>query len=393
MPSFVDCVNANIQALSPATGTGTAGRSSGVIRTTGLVVRAPGVAPRMETLHVDAPKAGEVRVRVLASGICHTDLLVVRGRSWWRDYPYVLGHEGAGIIESVGAGVDAGRIGQLVLLAWKAPCGRCRFCAGDRAWLCADPPRADGRLHLSDGTIATPSLRVGSHAGAAVVPAAAAITLPPTLPPELACLLGCAVLTGIGAVRHTARVQPGQHVVVFGCGGVGLSVVSGARLAGAASIVAVDVLPERLELARRLGAHHALAADEPDLVERIRDLTGGFGVDHAFDAVGHSSVISQALQCLDSGGVCTLVGTPDVEDVAHLPLELAYLKRLGLRVSQYGDVIPARDAPELAALQLAGELDLAALLSEELTPSEAPRGLERLERGQGLRSVIRFDAA
>ena len=334
-----------------------------------------------------------MRVRVKASGICHTDLLVARGRSWWPDYPYVLGHEGSGIVESVGEGVDAGLVGEHVLLAWKAPCGRCRFCTSDRPWLCADPPHAGDRLHLQDGSTARPSLRVGSHAGLAVVPATAAIVLPRELRPELACLLGCAVLTGVGAVRHSARVGAGQSVAVFGCGGVGLSVVSGARLAGATTIVAIDPLPQRLEVAQRLGAHHLLAADAPGLIERVRELTGGLGVDHAFDAVGRGTIIEQALRCLDSGGVCTLVGTPEVDDVAHIPLELAYLKRLGLRVSQYGDVIPARDAPELAALQLAGELDLAALLSAELRPEKALDGLAQLERGEGLRSVIRFEMA
>ena len=346
----------------------------------------------MEIISVDAPGAGEVRVRVLASGICHTDLLVVRGRSWWPDYPYVLGHEGAGTIESVGDGVDAARVGELVLLAWKAPCGRCRFCRSERAWLCADPPRAEGRLRLDDGTPATPSLRVGSHAGLAVVPASAAIPLPAELRPELACLLGCAVLTGVGAVRHTASVRPGERVVVFGCGGVGLSVISGARLAAAGCIVAVDPRPERRELARRLGAQHAIDADDPAVVERIRKASGGSGADHAFDAVGQGAVIERALQCLDSGGVCTLVGTPEVSDIARVPLELMYLKRLGLRVSQYGDVIPSRDAPELAALQLEGKLDLDALLGEEVRPDDAPHGLLRLQRGQGLRTVIRFEA-
>ena len=386
-------MNANIQALSRYPGSRNQHQAAGTLQATGLVVRAPGTSPRMEVISVDPPGPGEVRVRVLASGICHTDLLVVRGRAWWPDYPYVLGHEGSGIVESVGAGVDAGLLGEHVLLAWKAPCGGCRFCTADRPWLCSDPPRAGTRLRLDDGTPAAPSLRVGSHASLAVVPAAAAIVLPPDLRPELACLLGCAVLTGIGAVRHTARVTAGQSVAVFGCGGVGLSVVSGARLAGAATIVAVDRLPQRLELARRLGAHHTLEAGETGelgVAERVHELTDGFGVDHAFDAVGQGPVIAEALRCLDSGGTCTLVGTPDVEDVADLPLELAYLKRLSFKVSQYGDVIPARDAPELAALQLAGELDLAALLSSELRPDQAPDGLVELERGRGLRSVIRF---
>jgi Zn-dependent alcohol dehydrogenase len=357
-------------------------------RTRGLVVRAPGARPHVETLLVDPPGPGEVRVRVVASGICHTDRLVVAGRSWWPDSPYVLGHEGAGIVESVGPGVDPARVGRPVLLAWKAPCGRCRFCARGDEHRCIDPPRAGPRIQLADGTRATPSLRVGSHAGLAVVPDTAAVDLPDDLPLEPACLLGCAVLTGVGAVRNSARVRPGERVVVFGCGGVGLSVVAGARVAGASIIVAIDPHAGKLEVARRMGATHTLRGTAAGLVEDICVLSAGLGVDHAFDAVGRGDIIVDALRCLDSGGVCTLVGTPDVTDTATVPLELLYLRRLGLRVSQYGDVLPARDVPALVDAWRAGELDLDALITRRLPLEDAAQGLAALEDGATIRSVL-----
>lgn len=368
------------------------GADAGPRRTRGLVVRAPGTRPRVETLLVDPPGPGEVRVRVMASGICHTDRLVTEGRSWWPDSPYVLGHEGAGVVESVGPGVDPDRVGRPVLLAWKAPCGTCRFCARGEEQRCIEPPRAGARLRLSDGAPAAPSLRVGSHAGLAIVSQAAAIDLPPDLPPELACLLGCAVLTGVGAVRNSARVRSGERVVVFGCGGVGLSVVAGARAARASIIVAVDPHERKLDVARRMGATHTLRGTAADVVEDIRTLTAGLGLDHAFDAVGRGDVVVDALRCLDSGGICTLVGTPAVTDTAILPLELLYLRRLGLRVSQYGDVVPARDVPFLVDLWRAGKLDLEALVTRRLPLRDAADGLAALEDGTTIRTVLEFSA-
>jgi S-(hydroxymethyl)glutathione dehydrogenase/alcohol dehydrogenase len=255
---------------------------------------------------------------------------------------------------------------------------------------CIDPPRAGERIHLDDGTRAAPSLRVGSHAGLAVVPATAAIDLPDDVPLESACLLGCAVLTGVGAVRNTARVRPGERVVVFGCGGVGLSIVAGARLAGASAIVAVDPLEAKLEVASRLGATHTVCGTAEGAIENVRAVTAGLGADHAFDAVGRGEIIGAALCCLDSGGVCTLVGTPEVTDTATIPLELLYLRRLALRVSQYGDAVPARDVPTLVDDWRAGGLDLEALVSRRLRPEEAASGLAALEDGATIRTVIDF---
>jgi S-(hydroxymethyl)mycothiol dehydrogenase len=365
-------------------------RPGETIEAIGLVADGDGAEPVLRPLLVDPPGPGEVRVRMLASGICHTDLLVVRGRAWWPDYPYVLGHEGLGRIESVGPGVDAGLTGATVLLAWKAPCGACRACRRGRSWLCVTPPGARGRLRSADGAVMAPSLRVGSHATYAVVPAAAAIELPSELDPALGCVIGCAVLTGFGAVRNTAAAAAGDRVVVFGCGGVGLSVVMAARVSGAVTIVAVDPIPARRELAQRAGASAVLDPASVDVVQQIRSLTGGHGVDHAFDAVGRG-VLGDAIASLDSGGVATLVGTPDVGDEMTLDLEALYLRRTGLRVSQYGDALPARDAPAIAALHAGGRIDLGLLVSRELRLDDAVDGLRDLEAGAAVRTVLRFD--
>jgi S-(hydroxymethyl)mycothiol dehydrogenase len=358
------------------------------INASAMVCEGPGIRPRIESITVLPPGPGEVRVRILASGICHTDSLVYRGL-WWRDYPYVLGHEGAGVIESIGPGVPAELVGKTVVLAWRTPCLACRACLGGRTWMCVDPPSASGRLLRGDNSAVTPSLRLGTHATYAVISATQAILVPDGLRPEALCLIGCAVTTGIGAVRNTAAVWPGQRVVVIGCGGVGLSVVIGARLAMASTIVAVDRDPSKLELAGRLGATDVVLAGAGDVVATVRQLAGGFGVDHAFEAVGTSETVAQALACCDVGGSCVVSGTPPAGAHIELSLEKLYLARAILKFSQYGDAIPSRDIPDIVGLYAAGQVDLDSLVTGVV---DLDQGADIVASGgtHGVRTVISF---
>lgn len=356
-----------------------------------LVAPGPGLPASVERVLVDPPGSGEVRVRMLASGVCHTDLMVTQG-VWWSDHPYVLGHEGIGVAESVGDGVAAELVGRRVLLAWRSPCGACRFCARGDARLCVDLQRASGRIRSADGGVVTPSLRLGTHATYAVVAAGQAIPVPDDASPAALCTIGCAVMTGVGAVVNTNAVRPGDRVAVLGCGGVGLSVVQGARMVGASVIVAVDRRQDKLDAARRFGATHTIrSVPGEDAAEQIRAATGGLGVDHAFEAVGSGEVVGAAVRSCDIGGTATIIGTPDRTARLDLAVSDVFFSRLTVRVSQYGDAIPDRDFPMLVAAYQRGDLLLDELVSREIDLAEAPAALAALETGDVLRSVIRFD--
>lgn len=356
-----------------------------------LIAPGPGVPASVQRVTVHPPGPGEVRVQMLASGVCHTDLMVVRG-VWWSDHPYVLGHEGLGVVESVGEGVAADLIGRRVLLAWRSPCGACRFCVRGDGRLCVDLQRAIGRIRSDGGGVVTPSLRLGTHATFAVVAAGQAIPVPDDASPTALSTIGCAVMTGVGAVVNTNSVQPGDRVAVLGCGGVGLSVIQGARMAGASVIVAVDPRLDKLEAARRFGATHAIQSlPGEDAAEQIRAASGGFGVDHAFEAVGIGEVVAAAIRCCDVGGTATIIGTPDREARLDLAVSDVFFSRLTVKVSQYGDGMPDRDFPMLVAAYQRGDLMLDELVSREIGLAEAPAALAALETGDVLRSVIRFD--
>jgi S-(hydroxymethyl)mycothiol dehydrogenase len=360
----------------------------------GLAVVAPAAGSPLQVvpIHVASPGPFEVRVRLLASGICHTDTMVQSG-AWWPDFPYVLGHEGVGVIEAVGRAVPTSRIGERVLLAWRVPCHRCRQCRRGRERLCVELPHAEGRLSTETGQGLTPSLRVGSHATYAVISADQAIGVAADLSPEALCLIGCAVMTGVGAVINTAAVRPGESVAVFGCGGVGLSVVQGARLAHARTIIAVDRNARKLELAQRLGATHTVVARGEDVVSTVRNIVGSFGVDHAFEAVGSPVVLQQALDSCDTGGICTILGTPQPGDELALALKDLYFPRLQVRVSQYGDGIPSRDFPSLVDMYRRGELMLDELVTQTVPIDEAPPAFVTDADPDSVRTVIRFGEA
>ena len=344
----------------------------------------------VEELELDPPKAGEVLVRMAASGVCHSDLHVVQGIHPTA-LPAVLGHEGAGIVEAVGPEVADLAPGDHVMLSWLPYCGRCRHCVRGRPNCCEnvawyDATMEDGtcRFHL-DGRPVHHS-NTSSFAERSVVPARTAIRVDPALPLTELALMGCAVMTGVGAVLNTAQVRPGESVAVVGCGGVGLNVVQGARIAGATAIVAVDTVPAKLELALELGATHTVDAGAGDPVEAVLELVGG-GVDHAFEALGRPETIETTLGLTGRGGQAVLIGMAPPE--ARVPLDALTLtlEERCVRGSWYGSCVPLRDFPLLVELYRDGRLRLDPLIAT-CTLDEVNDAFRRMEAGETARSVI-----
>jgi S-(hydroxymethyl)mycothiol dehydrogenase len=294
----------------------------------------------------------------------------------------------------VGDGVEQPAVGERVVLAWRAPCGRCAPCDRGEPRRCRTPLRAKRRLRRkSDDAVVTQALLCGTFATRTIVHAGAAIPVPRELPVEQACLLGCAVATGVGAVVHTSPAWPGSTVAVIGCGGVGLSAVQGARLAQAGRIVAIDVAAQKLERGRELGATEVVDASQTDAVDAVRELTEGEGVDFAYDAVGRGKTLEQAVQMLALGGTATLIGVAHADDTATLALggdEGLFLRRGTIRVSHGGDHLPAEDIPQLARYALEGKLDLAAMVSRTITLGEVEQAFEDLKAGTVIRSVVQL---
>jgi S-(hydroxymethyl)glutathione dehydrogenase/alcohol dehydrogenase len=386
--------------------------SSGRIPVRAAVFLGPAVGLRVEELLLDAPGPGEVRVRMLASGVCHSDLHVLDG-DWERPAPVAMGHEGAGIVEAIGpavgerpgAGAGVGTrpgspaVGDLVVLAWTAPCGACPACARGEAFLCADPrgsghrrAAGDVRLRRPDGTPVGAYSGIGTMATHQVVAAEAAVPVHPARPAAEAALLGCAVTTGVGAVRRTAGVRGGETVVVLGLGGVGLSAVMGGVLAGAGRIVAVDRVPAKLDLARALGATDAvLAGGGPATrAELLRILPGG--ADHAFEAIGLAATAELALEIVRPGGTVTLVGMTPQGVRAGIDV-YAFVER-GIRLlgSNYGSAVPAEAFPELADHAVAGRLPVGRLVDRRIGLDDLAPAFDALRRGDGARRVVVFDA-
>ncbi|MFY1623704.1 alcohol dehydrogenase catalytic domain-containing protein [Micromonospora sp. WMMD735] len=341
----------------------------------------------VEEVELPDPGPGEVRVRVRAAGVCHSDLSMVNG-TVASPYPLVLGHEAAGEVIEVGPGVDRVRPGTHVVLNWAPPCRRCWYCGRGEPWFCertGSPATARGRT--SDGSPLHVALGLGALAEEVVVPQEAVIDVPAQLPFATAALLGCAVLTGVGAVRRTARVAPGDSVAVIGLGGVGLSVVSAARAAGADPVLAVDVSPAKAELATAAGATDFLVADDT-LSRAIRERTHGRGVDHALECVGRGVTIRAAWRAARRGGQVTVVGMGARDDVVSLSaLEIFHSGRT-LRSSVYGWSDPDRDLPELARAVLDGTLDPATLITDRTGLDGAAAAFDRMARGEGARTVV-----
>ena len=354
----------------------------------------PGRPLELTELELEAPHRDEVLVRLRASGICRSDLSLADGK-WAAPLPMVLGHEGAGVIEAVGEGVDARRIGEHVVLTFTPACGRCRLCLQGRVNLCLQAARClddgvmpDGTTRLrSDGAPVHHLALVSSFASHAVVPANAAVAVPSELDPSLACLLGCAVITGVGSVTRRANVRPGESVAVFACGGVGLATVAGAALVSAHPIVAVEPVATKRELALRLGATHAIDPSAEDPLAAIRRLLPD-GVDHAFEALGSPAVAAQALAATRTGGTTVLIGQPAIGVTVAVPMyELTQFEH-DLLGTHIGAATPALDIPALARLAVAGKFDLAPLVTHRFRLEEIGEALETTRSGRAGRVVL-----
>jgi len=351
-----------------------------------VVATAKGEPVTTATIEVPDPGPGEVLVAVQACGVCHTDLHYREG-AINDDFPFLLGHEAAGLIESVGADVTDLAPGDFVILNWRAVCGQCRSCRRGRPWYCFATHNATQKMTL-DGKPLTAALGIGAFAEKTLVAAGQATKVDPQARPEAAGLLGCGVMAGLGAAMFTGEVQKGDSVAVFGCGGVGDAAVMGARLAGAAKVIAVDLSAEKLELATACGATHTVDASATDPVKAIQDLTDGNGADVCIEAVGNPKVFEQAFAARDLAGTLVQVGVPAPEMRIDIPMIDFFGLGGQLRPSWYGDCLPSRDFPMLIDLYLQGRLDLDRFVSETIGLDEVEEAFGRMERGEVLRSVV-----
>jgi S-(hydroxymethyl)mycothiol dehydrogenase len=362
----------------------------------GVIAPGKGEPVRIETVLVPAPGPGEAVVRVQACGVCHTDLHYREG-AISDDFPFLLGHEAAGLVEEVGEGVTDVAPGDFVILNWRAVCGRCRACLRGRPWYCFDTHNARQRMTLAGGTSRTksgggrelaPALGIGAFAEKTLVAAGQCTKVDPSVAPSVAGLLGCGVMAGIGAAINTGGVGRGDSVAVIGCGGVGDAAIVGSRLAGAARIIAVDIDDRKLATASAMGATHTVNSRTHDPVEAIRELTGGFGADVVIEAVGRPETYEQAFYARDLAGTVVLVGVPDPQMRLDLPLLDVFGRGGALKSSWYGDCLPSRDFPMLIDLHLQGRLDLGAFVSETIALDEVEAAFARMQEGDVLRSVV-----
>ncbi|MFL6204045.1 MAG: S-(hydroxymethyl)mycothiol dehydrogenase [Acidimicrobiales bacterium] len=352
----------------------------------GVVARAKQQPVTVETIVVPDPGPGEALVRVQACGVCHTDLHYREG-GINDDFPFLLGHEAAGVVEAVGDGVGEVAPGDFVILNWRAVCGECRSCRRGRPWYCFSTHNATQRMTL-DGTPLSPALGIGAFAEKTLVAAGQCTKVSSEVKPEVAGLLGCGVMAGLGAALFTGEVGRGDSVAVFGCGGVGDAAIAGARLAGAHTIIAVDVDPRKLELAKELGATHIVDSSSADPVAAIQALTDGNGADVCIEAVGNPKVFEQAFYARDLAGTVVQVGVPNPEMRIELPM-IDFFGRGGrLKPSWYGDCLPSRDFPMLVDLHLQGRLPLERFVSETIELDAVEEAFHKMERGEVLRSVV-----
>jgi S-(hydroxymethyl)mycothiol dehydrogenase len=355
----------------------------------GVVARSKGAPVSVETILVPDPGPGEALVKVAACGVCHTDLHYREG-GINDDFPFLLGHEAAGTVEAVGPGVTEVTPGDYVILNWRAVCGECRSCRRGRPWYCFNTHNATQKMTLADGTPLSPALGIGAFAEKTLVAAGQCTKVDPKAPPQAAGLLGCGVMAGLGAAMNTGNVGRGDSVAVIGCGGVGNGAIAGARLAGATTIIAVDVDPRKLEWATNLGATHTVDAREEDVVEAVRALTGGNGADVVIEAVGRPETYRQAFFARDLAGTVVLVGVPTPDMTIELPLIEIFGRGGSLKSSWYGDCLPSRDFPTLIDLYLQGRLDLDAFVSETIKLDEVEQAFAKMHHGDVLRSVVMF---
>ncbi|HEY5031711.1 MAG TPA: S-(hydroxymethyl)mycothiol dehydrogenase [Actinomycetes bacterium] len=353
----------------------------------GVVSREKGAPVTLETILVPDPGPGEAKVKVQACGVCHTDLHYREG-AINDSFPFLLGHEAAGVVESVGEGVTDVAPGDYVILNWRAVCGECRACRRGRPWYCFSTHNATQPMTLEDGTPLSPALGIGAFADKTLVAAGQCTKVDPKAPPQVAGLLGCGVMAGLGAAINTGGVTRGDTVAVIGCGGVGDAAIAGARLAGARTIIAVDVDDRKLEWAKDFGATHTINSTKDDPVAAIRSLTDGFGADVVVDAVGRPETYRQAFFARDLAGTVVLVGVPNPTATLELPLIEVFGRGGSLKSSWYGDCLPSRDFPMLIELYLQGRLPLDRFVSETIGLDGVEAAFDKMHHGDVLRSVV-----
>jgi len=356
----------------------------------GVVARSKGAPVTIEAILVPDPGPGEALVRVQSCGVCHTDLHYREG-AINDDFPFLLGHEAAGVVEAVGPDVSDVAPGDFVVLNWRAVCGECRACRRGRPWYCFTTHNATQKMTLADGTELSAALGIGAFADKTLVAAGQCTRVDPRARPEAVGLLGCGVMAGFGAAAFTGNVQRGDTVAVFGCGGVGDAAIAASALAGARRVIAIDLDPTKLEWARGFGATDVVDASKTDVVEAVRALTDGFGADVCIEAVGHPAVLEQAFYARDLAGTVVQVGVPDPSMTIELPMIELFGRGGALRPSWYGDCLPSRDFPVLVDLYLQNKLDLDRFVSETIALDQVEAAFDRMERGEVLRSVVALE--
>ena len=355
----------------------------------GVVSKAVGEPVALEEIVIPDPGPGEAVVGIQACGVCHTDLHYREG-GISNDFPFFLGHEAAGVVEEVGPGVTEVAPGDFVILNWRAVCGQCRSCLRGRPNICFSTHNASQKMTLADGTELSAALGIGAFAEATLVAAGQCTKVDPAASPVAAGLLGCGVMAGIGAAINTGGVGPGDSVAVFGCGGVGDGAIAGAKLAGATTIIGVDIDNRKLEWATEFGATHTVNSNDEDPVHAIKELTGGNGVDVAIEAIGLPDVYQQAFKARDLAGTVVLVGVPAPDMTLELPFIEVFGRGGALKSSWYGDCLPSKDFPMLIDLYLQGRLDLDRFVSETIGVGDVEEAFHKMERGEVLRSVVVF---
>jgi S-(hydroxymethyl)mycothiol dehydrogenase len=363
----------------------------------GAIVDEAGGGIVVEAIDVDAPRSGEVQVRIVASGVCHSDLWARHNGNWGAPFPLLLGHEGAGIVEEVGSDVHGLRPGDRVVVSWAVPCGRCATCVRgvprrcSHAW--TQPPRM---RRARDGAALSGVLACGTLATRTVVHAAQAIPLPPQIPLDRACLLGCGVSTGVGAALQTAKVWPGASVAVIGLGGIGLAALQGARIAGAERLIAIDIAANKLGWAARFGATDVVDASAVDPVEGVLELTRGDGVDVAFEATGVPACVRQAVEMLTYAGTAVAIGVPPIPSEVVLDWNgserAAYPRKTSLLITDGGDPIPSEDFPQMAGWYLDGRLDLDGMVTRTLGLDDLDEAFRAMLAGEVIRTVVLLGA-
>ncbi|MBM7414811.1 MULTISPECIES: S-(hydroxymethyl)mycothiol dehydrogenase [Nocardiaceae] len=353
----------------------------------GVVARSKGAPVSLETIVIPDPGSNDVVVRVQACGVCHTDLHYREG-GINDEFPFLLGHEAAGIVETVGDAVTHVEVGDFVVLNWRAVCGQCRACKRGEPWYCFDTHNASQKMTLEDGTELSPALGIGAFADKTLVHEGQCTKVDPSADPAVVGLLGCGVMAGLGAAMNTGNVGRGDSVAVIGCGGVGDAAIAGARLAGAGTIIAVDRDKGKLEWAKGLGATHTVDASDVDAVEAIQELTGGFGADVVIDAVGRPETWKQAFYARDLAGTVVLVGVPTPDMTLEMPLIDFFSRGGSLKSSWYGDCLPERDFPMLVDLYQQGRLPLEKFVTERIALDDVEAAFDTMAKGQVLRSVV-----